>query len=171
MLISTKKGVVEDEYMKIGRQVAEGMRNGIESGRSAVLESVRTLCEETIQAARDKLDIHSPSKAFAYLGKMSGEGYITGWEDTIENINNTIADTFPDVPDSSSHESVSVVGADTSRLSDMCEKIYSIIAQYMPSMSKMQMVLDTGAMIGQLVPRIDKELGDIGYYKSRGGYE
>ena len=33
------------------------------------------------------------------------------------------------------------------------------------------MVLDTGAMIGQLVPRIDKELGDIGYYKSRGGYE
>ncbi len=171
MLISTKKSIVEDEYMEIGRQVAEGMRNGIESGRSAVLESVRTLCEETIQAARDKLDIHSPSKAFAYLGKMSGEGYITGWEDTIENINNTIADTFPDVPDASSHESVSVVGADTSRLSDMCEKIYSIIAQYMPRMSKMQMVLDTGAMIGQLVPRIDKELGDIGYYKSRGGYE
>ncbi len=171
MLTNTKKNVVENEYMEIGRRVAEGMRNGIETGRSAVLESVRTLCEETIQTAKDKLDIHSPSKAFAYLGKMSGEGYITGWEDTVENINNTIADTFPDMPGVSSHNNASIVGVDTSRISDMCEKIYSIIAQYMPGMSKMQMVTDTGALIGQLVPRIDKELGDIGYYKSRGGYE
>ncbi len=158
---------------KIGRRVAEGMRDGIESGRSAVLESVRALCEETIQTAKDKLDIHSPSKAFAYLGEMSGKGYITGWQDTMENINSVIADTFPDVPEQHSGE-INIGGMDTmhtARLTDMCEKIYGIIAQYIPGMSNMQMVLDTGGLIGKLTPKIDNKLGKIGFYKSRGGYE
>lgn len=173
MLTNTKRGVPEDDYVEIGRRVAEGMRDGIESGRSAVLESVRALCEETIQTAKDKLDIHSPSKAFAYLGEMSGKGYITGWQDTMENINSVIADTFPDVPEQHSGE-INIGGMDTmhtARLTDMCEKIYGIIAQYIPGMSNMQMVLDTGGLIGKLTPKIDNKLGKIGFYKSRGGYE
>ena len=174
MLNETAAGVPTAEYEEIGKQITEGMRKGIEEGRSRVIESIRALCEATIQAAKDKLDIHSPSKAFAYLGEMSGEGYITGWEDTMENINSVISDALPDIPeigaqnDSGSGVSGTVMSA---QIFNMCEKMYSIMAQYMPGMSNMQMVTDTGALVGEIVPMIDREFGEMEYDKSRGVYE
>lgn len=174
MLTETRTGVPTEEYKKIGDQIIEGMRSGIESGRSRVLESIRKLCEETIQEAKDRLDIHSPSRAFAYLGEMSGEGYITGWEDTMKNINDVIAGSLPDIPVRNPQNNVGAGlsnAAVSSQIYTMCEKMYNIMAQYIPGMSNMQMVTDTGALIGEITSRMDREFGEMEYYKSRGVYE
>lgn len=174
MLTETRTGVPTEEYRKIGDQIIEGMRNGIESGRSRVLESIRRLCEETIQEAKDRLDIHSPSRAFAYLGEMSGEGYITGWEDTMKNINDVIADSLPDLPARTPQSNAGAGlpnAAVSSQIYSMCEKMYNVMAQYLPGMSNMQMVTDTGALIGEITSRLDREFGEMEYDKSRGIYE
>lgn len=174
MLTETRTGVPTEEYKKIGDQIIEGMCSGIESGRSRVLESIRKLCEETIQEAKDRLDIHSPSRAFAYLGEMSGEGYITGWEDTMKNINDVIADSLPDIPARNPQNNAGAGlsnAAVSSQIYTMCEKMYNIMAQYIPGMSNMQMVTDTGALIGEITSRMDREFGEMEYYKSRGVYE
>ena len=174
MLAETRTGVPTEEYKKIGDRIIEGMRDGIESGRSRVLESVRKLCEETIQEAKDRLGIHSPSRAFAYLGEMSGEGYITGWEDTMKNINDVIADSLPDLPTRNPQNNAGAGlsnAAVSSQIYSMCEKMYNIMAQYIPGMSNMQMVTDTGALIGEITSRMDREFGEMEYYKSRGIYE
>lgn len=174
MLNETAAGVPTAEYEEIGKQITEGMRKGIEAGRSRVLESIRALCEETIQAAKDKLDIHSPSKAFAYLGEMSGEGYITGWEDTMENINSVIADALPDIPEKSMQNDAGSGLSGTmmsSQIFGICEKMYGIMEQYIPGMSNMQMVTDTGALIGEITSKLDREFGEMEYDKSRGAYE
>ncbi len=174
MLIKTRTGVPTEEYKKIGDQIIEGMRKGIESGRSRVLESIRKLCEEALQEAKDKLDIHSPSRAFAYLGEMSGEGYITGWEDTMKNINNVIADSLPDIPARNPQDNTGAGVSNvtvSSHIYSICEKMYNIMAQYIPGMSNMQMVTDTGALIGAITSRMDREFGEMEYDKSRGIYE
>ena len=179
----TDDGFATSEYAEIGRQVTEGLRQGIESGRNSVISSIVAMCQAAINSAKTKLDIHSPSKAFSYLGEMSGEGYITGWEQTMNDIDNIIADTFPDFPSGTKNNiagaqavtGISIpdtlpasVEKQNERMFDICEKMLGIMSQYMPEMANMQMVTDTGALIGELVPGMDEKLAVITSERNRG---
>lgn len=50
-----------------------------------------------LDAAKKTLDIHSPSKKFAYLGEMSGEGYVSGWQDSMSGVDEIINESLPDI--------------------------------------------------------------------------
>lgn len=174
IVFDTRWGLPDKEFVEMGKRVAEGLQSGIESGKSGVIETIRAMCASAVETARSALDIHSPSRAFAYLGKMSGEGYITGWENTMANINSVIADSLPDIRVRTASDGLSAGLAgvsETSRIYDMCEKMYGVMMQYMPGMSRMQMVTDTGALVGELLPRLDSEFGEMQHDKSRGIYE
>lgn len=69
-----KEGLISDTKT-LGSQTVEGLKSGIESGKSKVIESIKSLCTRVIQTAKDVLGIHSPSKEFEYIGDMSVEGY------------------------------------------------------------------------------------------------
>ena len=184
MLDKTKEGIPEN-YHNIGIQITEGLRSGIEAGRSAVIEAMRALCMETIQTAKSTLDINSPSKKFDYLGEMSGQGYITGWERSMQNIDSIIMDTMPDLPSGAANN---IAGAQAitnmqfpdalmskmeqmnANILDTCGKMYNMMMQYMPEMANMQMVTDTGVLIGELIPGIDSEFGNMESDKERGVY-
>lgn len=173
MVDTTRIGLPPDEFVEIGRRVAEGLQRGIEAGKSGVIATIQSMCRSTIETARSTLDIHSPSKAFAWLGKMSGEGYITGWEDTMANINSAIQASLPDVQviDTPNEVNAGMAGAASTQIYEMCERMYNMMAQYLPGMSKMQVVTDTGTLVGELLPRIDNMLGEMQYDKDRGLYE
>lgn len=57
------------------------------------------------------------------------------------------------------------VAAENSQLAqvihDMFEKLFSILEEYLPEMANMQLVTDTGALIGELAPGLDEKLGII----------
>ncbi|MEZ3446198.1 MAG: phage tail tape measure protein [Lachnospiraceae bacterium] len=173
MVSITRTGLPPEEFTEMGRRVAEGLQRGIESGKSGVIATIQSMCTSAVEAARSTLDIHSPSKAFAWLGQMSGEGYITGWEDTMANINDVIRESLPDiqtadVPDGGN---AGMTGAASTQIYEMCERMYNMMAQYMPEMTRMQVVTDTGALVGELLPRLDNGLGEMQYDKDRGLYE
>lgn len=171
MLNSAKTGASAASYNTIGGQITEGLRQGIESGRSGVIEAIRSMCADAIKTAQSALDIHSPSKAFAYLGEMSGEGYITGWEETMANIDSVIADSLPDIPPDTNNFYTSVQSANVqeNQAAAICERIYDVISQYMPQMAGTKVVLDTGTLVGELVEDIDERLGTIKIERARGG--
>lgn len=178
LLSETKKGVPFDDYKTIGTNITDGLQEGIESGRSGVIESIRSLCTDAITAARNTLDIHSPSKAFSFMGEMSGKGYISGWQESMANIDGIIADSLPDTSidvktgkGTGMMETITAMSAQNDRVASMCGEIVNIISRYLPQMANVQVVTDTGALIGQMVPRLDKILGGIGDDKSRGMYE
>ena len=54
------------------------MVNGISAGIGEVTSAIKDLASKAIQAGKDALGIHSPSKKFFYLGQMSGEGMVNG---------------------------------------------------------------------------------------------
>lgn len=178
LLSETEKGIPFDDYKTIGMNITDGLREGIESGRSGVIESIRSLCTEAITAARNTLDIHSPSRAFSFMGEMSGEGYISGWRESMANIDGIIADSLPDTSVdvktgkvTGMMETITAMSARNDRVASMCGEIVNIISRYLPQMANMQVVLNTGGLVGRLTPKIDNELGDIEYFKSRGVYE
>ncbi len=97
MLSTGQQGVTKADWQEIGKRIPEGMKEGIESGTSSVVTAVEDMATKAVEAAKAKLQINSPSKQFEYVGEMSGEGYISGWKESMVNINEIIADSLPDM--------------------------------------------------------------------------
>lgn len=47
------------------------------------------------------------------------------------------------------------------------ERIFNLLAEYIPELANMQLVTDSGALVGELAPAMDEELGKIYRRKSR----
>ena len=175
-ITKTKVGLPPEEFKEIGRRVAEGLQEGIESGKSGVIATIQELCNATIQTAKSALDIHSPSKKFAYLGEMSGEGYITGWQETMENIDAIIADCMPkasiDMKQSGNRgiaEAVtSAISLQNDRVAAVCTDMLNVMSRYLPDIANMKVVTDTGALIGEVAPGLDVVFGELTEEKYRG---
>jgi hypothetical protein len=62
----------------LGGAMSKGLAGGISSGRSSVVAAMVATAMAAINAAKRALGIASPSKVFAYMGKMSALGYADG---------------------------------------------------------------------------------------------
>ena len=79
-LAALDKGVYQDLYPVIEHVINFGeLTSGSEFGQSeGTYQIVNDLMQGVIESVKDTLGIHSRSKVFEYLGKMSGEGFIAG---------------------------------------------------------------------------------------------
>lgn len=96
MISKGQNCVTQSRWSEIGRRIPEGMKAGIEAGTSSVVAAVENMAAKAVQAAKDKLQIHSPSREFFYMGQMSGEGYKNGLKASMANVNALIEATMPD---------------------------------------------------------------------------
>jgi hypothetical protein len=60
--------------------IIEGMANGIGAGVGKVVEAAKRMASNAFEAAKDFLDINSPSRKFRDLGESTGEGYVVGMD-------------------------------------------------------------------------------------------
>ena len=74
-------GAFSQDWGSIGRNIVEGIGNALRAGLSWVADQARRIAEAALEAARRALGLASPSKEFAYLGKMSVAGYEQGLRD------------------------------------------------------------------------------------------
>jgi tape measure domain-containing protein len=63
--------------------VIEGMVNGLAHGGGKVAQAAKNLAERAYNAAKDFLDINSPSKKFRALGDSGGEGFSDGFDRSV----------------------------------------------------------------------------------------
>lgn len=68
-------------WEEVGRELAAGLASGIRDGESRVINSAVDIAISAYRAAKDALDINSPSKIFAKLGEGIDEGFVKGMED------------------------------------------------------------------------------------------
>ncbi|MCM1159383.1 MAG: hypothetical protein NC348_12940 [Clostridium sp.] len=61
--------------VKIGVYIVQGIWDGITSAKDWLIGKVKDFGKNIIDAAKSALGIHSPSKEFAYIGKMCLEGF------------------------------------------------------------------------------------------------
>lgn len=66
------------EFASIGSNIVQGIWNGISSGWDWLISKVSALATNLLQAAKDTLGIHSPSKEFEYIGRMCTAGFDKG---------------------------------------------------------------------------------------------
>lgn len=64
----------------IGTSMIQGLADGITGGAAKVASAIRNVVTGAIEAARSKLDSHSPSKVFQKLGGSTAAGFEAGVE-------------------------------------------------------------------------------------------
>lgn len=82
------------EYVNIGEMMMAGLADGIENGKSGVINAVARVIAAAIAEARSKLDIHSPSKVFEGFGAYSMEGYEIGIKDKMKSVMRTVQNSM-----------------------------------------------------------------------------
>ena len=78
------------EFRYVGQYMMEGVAQGIEDGRSGVVNAVARVIAAAVRRAREDLDINSPSKVFAEIGGYMAQGIGVGWTDRMEIVSEDI---------------------------------------------------------------------------------
>ncbi|KRV48780.1 hypothetical protein AQ490_23195 [Wenjunlia vitaminophila] len=76
---ATKTGTtVADSLYKSGIQAAQGLVKGLQQQHGAIERQMKSLAESMVRAIKKALGIKSPSRVFAQLGALTGEGLRVG---------------------------------------------------------------------------------------------
>ncbi|MCM3242685.1 phage tail tape measure protein [Cytobacillus oceanisediminis] len=90
------------DLKQIGKDIIQGLINGIGSMASAVWEKAKGIASGIGDAIRKKLDINSPSRVAIWLMEMFGDGMIKGMDNSIDGINkaagNMAIAAVPEIP-------------------------------------------------------------------------
>lgn len=78
------------QFYSVGSAMIGGMVEGIYDGESRVVSAIISTVRAAVNAAREELEINSPSRVFRWIGKMSAEGYALGLEDQLRAVEGTI---------------------------------------------------------------------------------
>lgn len=78
------------EFKDIGKNIVQGIWNGISAMASWIKEKVSGFLQGLVDSAKAKLQIRSPSRIFAGIGQYMAEGLGEGWEDRYESIKKRI---------------------------------------------------------------------------------
>jgi phage-related minor tail protein len=80
----TIMSLTQIDWSQIGYSIVAGIINGLLSAWQWLVDTVTGLAQAAYDAAKSALGIASPSKKFAYLGEMSGMGYMMGMANSVD---------------------------------------------------------------------------------------
>ena len=66
-----------DKFRTAGKNIVGGIAEGIRVYIPEAEKAAREMASAAAEAARDELDIHSPSRVFNKIGRFTGEGFVT----------------------------------------------------------------------------------------------
>ena len=144
----------------IGLAAAQGIAAGITSGSGAIRDAAVSAAQAALSAAKAELDVNSPSKVFRdQVGLAIPEGIVAGIElgeplvtGAMEAMARGSVEAFPlSAPDTPTPEGSYAV--------DQLGLMLQLLEEYMPALASREITLDGKAVVGELSPGIDRNLG------------
>lgn len=87
-----KKGI--SSVTEVGKNLISGLWNGINNAKDWILDKIKGFASSVLDGIKGFFGINSPSKEFAWVGKMNVLGLEEGMEDNIPDLNKTIDRTI-----------------------------------------------------------------------------
>lgn len=78
-------------FYNAGRESGQGYLDGLMSKASSIANAAAEVVSNALQAARNAIDSHSPSRKYFKLGSDSDEGYILGVESKAGEVNDSMS--------------------------------------------------------------------------------
>jgi phage-related protein len=176
IISSIVKGIISGIHaiFDVGKNIVEGLWNGIKSMGSWVSGKVKDFFGGIVGGVKDFLGIHSPSKVFAGIGGFMAEGLGEGFDDQFKSVKKDIensmdfdAGTITADANISRHYTSGSYGAASTSWGGDSGKIVMLLEQYLPMLANMKVIMDSGQVVGLLAPCMDEELAKINARRAR----
>ena len=87
------KMLTEDKFQKIGRNITDGLKEGIEDGEGDLDSAVKRMCDKIVARTKSKEGLweNSPSKIFRQIGQFVSEGLALGITDNVGMVEGSVS--------------------------------------------------------------------------------
>lgn len=153
---------IPNKFKDIGSNIVRGLWDGIKSMITWIKDKISGFVGGIVSSVKGLLGIHSPSKVFAGIGGFMAEGLGEGFDDEFGAVKKSIEGDM-------NFAGKITVGASGSVANSAAysNKMLQLLEQYLPMLANLQVVMDSGEVVGVLAPGMDAELAKIGARRAR----
>lgn len=174
-VVDTAKSL-PSKFLQIGKDIINGIKNGISDAIGGLYSSIKNSLSGLVDKAKKALGINSPSKVFAdVIGKAIPEGIAKGVDDNTGLANDSVVS----MADELANQDMALNGATiTRKLNTTFNAGSSAVSTDSAVLSKLdgiyerlnhlQIVLDTGTLVGETIDKIDAGLANKQLLSARG---
>lgn len=131
---------IPGQVTSIGSNIIQGMVNGVTSAAGRLIDSVKGAVDDAINAAKNLLGIHSPSRVFRKIGQYTMQGAALGVDDDadvlLRSTDNAMRGMISTAQDIAMPGVNSTAGGVSAVISWLAENLPSIIAEFTPVMGE-----------------------------------
>lgn len=185
--IMKKIGEIVGEVWQIGADFVHGLWDGISGTAGWLWEQISGFCSDIVENVKGFFHIGSPSKLMRdEVGRWLPEGMAVGINanaDSVDSAMRSLQDEAMGVFDTSSRmatqkyvfesEDTQLLSIVESIINDLraqgytLSRLYELLAELLPNFENLQLVTDTGALVGELAEQMDEKLGTFNRRKER----
>lgn len=131
---------IPGQVTSIGSNIIQGMVNGVTGAAGRLIDSVKGAVDDAINAAKNLLGIHSPSRVFRKIGQYTMQGAALGVDDDadvlLRSTDNAMRNMISTAQDIAMPGVSSTAGGESAVISWLAENLPSIIAKFTPVMGE-----------------------------------
>lgn len=131
---------IPGQVTSIGSNIIQGMVNGVTSAAGRLIDSVKGAVDDAINAAKNLLGIHSPSRVFRKIGQYTMRGAALGVDDDadvlLRSTDSAMRGMISTAQDVAMPGVSSTAGGESAVISWLAENLPSIIAEFTPVMGE-----------------------------------
>lgn len=124
----------------IGSNIIQGMVNGVTGAAGRLIDSVKGAVGDAINAAKNLLGIHSPSRVFRKIGQYTMQGAALGVDDDadvlLKSTDNAMRGMISTAQDIAVPGASGAAGGESAVISWLAENLPAIIAEFTPVMGE-----------------------------------
>lgn len=146
----------------IGSNIIDGIKRGITNGASKLVEAAKGLAKKAFDAAKNFLDIKSPSKKFGWIADMSVEGVVKNTRagfGRLERVGAEAARAYLGAWDGMTLSAYKGANYQPAGGGNVNAELLAAVDNLGDRISRMRMVTDTGALVGELAEGMNQQLG------------
>lgn len=153
---------IPNKFKDIGSNIVRGLWDGIKSMITWIKDKISGFVGGIVSSVKGLLGIHSPSKVFAGIGGFMAKGLGEGFDDEFGAVKKSIEGDMIFAGKITVGASGSVANS-----AAYSNKMLQLLEQYLPMLANLQVVMDSGEVVGVLAPGMDAELAKIGARRAR----
>ena len=159
------KSFLDYDWLSLGKSIIDGIVQGISNFGSAIGNKLKEIAGSAFNGIKSFFGIHSPSTLMRdEIGKYIPEGIAVGIEANADSVTEAMNDLSNMTMDAYNPQFDTTVPVEA----DNGSLIVNAINELKATIEEMQIVLDSGALVGQLTPAFDTSLGNRAVYSGRG---